>query len=94
MSFQEALDVAAEYRNWDIVEILLGKFYGLDANQLFYAAATCSQEQDDMIERAWEYANESITQETRDMSLYGASYEAKTETVALLLSTYGASAKT
>ncbi|RFU76297.1 multiple ankyrin repeats single kh domain-containing [Trichoderma arundinaceum] len=88
--FQSALDVAVQEWNWDIVKSLLDNNQGLDVNDLFTEAATCSEPQDKMLELAWEYANGSITQETLSNALYNATDREKTHTVSLLLQKFGA----
>ncbi|KAI1125379.1 hypothetical protein F5Y10DRAFT_247292 [Nemania abortiva] len=88
--FQNALDAAVDEGNWDTVTILLQKRTGLDCNGLFLDAATCSEQQDKMLELAWEYANGSITAETLNNSLYDATDCEKTTTVELLLNKFHA----
>ncbi|TGJ86147.1 hypothetical protein E0Z10_g2618 [Xylaria hypoxylon] len=88
--FQSALNAAVEEWNWDIVTILLQRRPGLDCNELFFTAATCSEPQDKMLEVSWEYANGSITSETLSKSLYHATDTEKETTVELLLKTFQA----
>ncbi|KAI0380721.1 hypothetical protein F5Y04DRAFT_256583 [Hypomontagnella monticulosa] len=88
--FQKALDQAVAEWNWDIVTTLLEKRAGLDCNKLFYEAATSTEQQDKLLEVVWEYANGSITQETRNNSLYDATDREKESTVEVLLKKFGA----
>ncbi|KAI0541034.1 hypothetical protein GGR58DRAFT_458865 [Xylaria digitata] len=88
--FQSALDAAVEEWNWEIVTILLQRRQGLNCNELFFTAATCSEPQDKMLDIAWEYADGSITSETLSNSLYHATDREKDTTVELLLKKFHA----
>ncbi|KAI0595658.1 hypothetical protein F4775DRAFT_568533 [Biscogniauxia sp. FL1348] len=88
--FQDALAVAGEESNWEIVTILLEKRSGLDCNGLFYKVATGTETQDKLLEVIWQYSNGSISAETLNKSLYDATDREKESTVELLLKQFGA----
>lgn len=89
--YQTIFDIVDDYPNWDIFRLLLEKCKGMDINvgKLFFAAATSNQKQDEMVERAWAFSGESISQEILDNALYQATDGEKETTVKLLLG-YGA----
>ncbi|KAJ4857717.1 ankyrin repeats (3 copies) domain-containing protein [Trichoderma breve] len=83
--YQAALDIAAGMGSWDIIRSLLGRCQGLNVQLPLYAAASCNQQQDEMVKMALDYAGESISQEALDGSLYVATDGEKMSTVRLLL---------
>ncbi|RFU82165.1 multiple ankyrin repeats single kh domain-containing [Trichoderma arundinaceum] len=84
--FIATLHVAVIFGRWDIIKSLLERCPGLDVNALFYTAATCNQQQDQMVQLAWEYAKGSIFPQVLDIALYLATDGEKKSTVELLLS--------
>ncbi|KAI5859496.1 hypothetical protein GGS23DRAFT_320106 [Durotheca rogersii] len=90
--FQDALDTAGSEWNWDIVVIILEKRAGLNCDEVFYEAATGTEDQDSLLEVIWRYADGSISKEKLDESLYEATDTEKESTVKLLLQKFGANA--
>ncbi|KAI0883239.1 uncharacterized protein GGS22DRAFT_168217 [Annulohypoxylon maeteangense] len=88
--FQKALEAAIDDWNWDIVSILLEKRTGLNCDNVFYEAATCSEPQDEFLEEIWKYTGGSISREMLNKTLYDATDREKESTVELLLKKFGA----
>lgn len=82
---QQALNQATEEYEWDIVRILLRMYEDLDCNQLFEAVATGYDDEDELLDTIWQYANGSISEETINSSLYQATDNEKESTVKFLL---------
>ncbi|KAI1452157.1 hypothetical protein F4805DRAFT_448633 [Annulohypoxylon moriforme] len=88
--FQKALDAAVDDWSWDVVLIILDKISGLNCDNVFYEAATCTEPQDKLLERIWEYTGGSISRDMLNKSLYDATDREKESTVELLLKKFGA----
>lgn len=58
---------------------------GLNVDRLFFASATCNQNQDEVVEMAWNHAGGSILRNTLNTALYHAAHGEKETTVRLLL---------
>lgn len=87
---QNAIDNAADERNWDTVLVLLQHSHGLDCNKLFYSAAVGVEQQDRVLEAIWQYTNGDISEQTLNRSLYDATDKEKESTVQLLLEMFHA----
>jgi hypothetical protein len=88
---QEALETATSEEEWEIVRIILERYPGLDCNELFEAVATGYEDQQELLNTIWEYADGSISLETINNSLYQATDNEKASTVRYLLDTCKAS---
>jgi ankyrin repeat protein len=87
---QSSLDWAAAESNWDCILLILEKVKDLDCSAVFHEAATCTEQQDKVLEAIWEYSNGTISPETLDKSLYEATDKEKESTVRLLLEKFNA----
>ncbi|KAK1252185.1 hypothetical protein MKX08_003372 [Trichoderma sp. CBMAI-0020] len=78
-------------KDWDIFKILMNKSqgWGLNVDKLFFTAAACNQNQDEVVRMAWNYAGGAIARGALDGGLYHAADGEKESTVILLLQ-YGA----
>ncbi|KAK6542248.1 hypothetical protein TWF694_006211 [Orbilia ellipsospora] len=91
-TFQEALEAAALEENWEILLLILESCQGLDCNSVFHQIAEGSEQQDKLLSAIWKHTNGTVSQETRDDSLYEAVDREKESTVKLLLEEFGANA--
>lgn len=88
---QRALNVAAEEVNWDIALYLLERCKGLNCDEVFYEAASGSEElEDSVFETIWDYTSGKISPQRLGDSLYGATDTEKKATVELLLNRFHA----
>ncbi|KAF3163644.1 hypothetical protein TWF225_002027 [Orbilia oligospora] len=92
VTFQAALEAAADEENWEIVLLILESSRGLDCDDVFSQIATSSEQQDRLLTAIWKHTNGVISQETIDESLYEAVDIEKESTVKLLLEEFGANA--
>jgi ankyrin repeat protein len=90
-TLQEALVQATDECEWDIVRIILRMYPGLDCNKLFEAVATGYDNEDELLNIIWEYADGSISANTLNDAIYLATDNEKESTVKYLLETCKAS---
>lgn len=90
-TLQDGLGQATEECEWDIVRIILRMYPGLDCNALFEAVATGYDDEDELLNVIWEYAEGSISADTLNDSVYHATDNEKESTVKYLLETCKAS---
>jgi hypothetical protein len=84
---QEALERATDEYEWEIVRLLLGNYADLNCDELFEALATGYDDEDELLDVVWKYADGSIAVETINTSLYEATDNEKESTVKYLLET-------
>lgn len=82
---QEALERATDEYEWDIVRLLLRNYADLNCDELFEALATGYDNEDELLDVVWKYAEGSISIETLSKSLYEATDNEKESTVKYLL---------
>ncbi|KAK6502735.1 hypothetical protein TWF506_003310 [Arthrobotrys conoides] len=92
ITFQAALEAAADEENWEIVLLILETSRGLNCDDVFSQIATSSEQQDRLLTAIWKHTNGNVSQETIDESLYEAVDIEKESTVKLLLEEFGANA--
>ncbi|KAK6330555.1 hypothetical protein TWF718_002755 [Orbilia javanica] len=92
ITFQAALEAAADEENWEILLLILESSTGLDCDEVFSQIATSSEQQDRLLTAIWKHTNGNVSQETIDESLYEAVDIEKESTVKLLLENFGANA--